>query len=56
MEASAIRSLRMSAADGFVLSRIDGRATEKELASLTGLPESQIRVSIDNLLALTGVS
>lgn len=52
MEASAIRSLRMSAADGFVLSRIDGRATEKELASLTGLPESQIRVSIDNLLAL----
>ncbi len=52
MEASEIRKLPLTAADGYVLSRIDGRSTEKDLAGLTGLPPMQIRTSIDKLLAL----
>jgi curved DNA-binding protein CbpA len=49
---SALRSLPLSAADGFVLSRIDGRTTERELANLTGLPPAQIEASLDKLLSL----
>jgi tetratricopeptide (TPR) repeat protein len=49
IEPSAMRSLSLSAADGFVLSRIDGKASEKDLASLTGLPEAQIRASLEKL-------
>ena len=56
IEASATRSLPLGAADGFVLSRIDGKTSEKGLASLTGLPESQIRASLDKLLTLGVVS
>jgi tetratricopeptide (TPR) repeat protein len=52
VDTSALRSLKISAADGFVLSRIDGRVTVTELASLTGLPELQIKASIDKLLSL----
>jgi curved DNA-binding protein CbpA len=56
MEASALRSLPLLAADGFVLSRIDGRASERELAALTGLPEMQIRTSLDKLLSLKAIA
>ena len=56
VEASAARSLPLGAADGFVLSRIDGKASEKELVSLTGLPDSQIRASLEKLLALKVIS
>jgi curved DNA-binding protein CbpA len=56
VDPGAVRTLRITAADGFVLSRIDGRATEKELASLTGLPDAQIRASLDNLFQLKVVA
>ena len=55
MEPSAIRSLPLGAADGFVLSRIDGRASERELAGLTGLPDMQIRSSLDKLFSLKAI-
>jgi len=45
-------ALRLSAVEGFVLSRIDGKTSEAELAGLTGLNESQIRGAIDKLLSL----
>jgi len=44
--------LPLDAADGFVLSRVDGVATERELADLTGLPESQIHKSLEKLASL----
>ena len=56
VEPSALRALRLSAADGFILSRIDGRAGERELASLTGLPDSQVRTSLETLLSLKVIS
>jgi tetratricopeptide (TPR) repeat protein len=55
IDASAMRKLPLGAADGFVLSRIDGRTSEKELAGLTGLPESQIRASLEKLFALKAI-
>jgi curved DNA-binding protein CbpA len=56
MEASALRSLPLVAADGFVLSRIDGKASERGLAALTGLPEMQIRTSLDKLFGLKAIA
>jgi curved DNA-binding protein CbpA len=50
--ASALSSLRLSAVEGFILSRIDGRAAENELASLTGLPEGQVRSTLEKLESL----
>ena len=44
--------LRLSASEGFVLSRIDGKANEAELAGLTGLHESQIRATLEKLVSL----
>jgi tetratricopeptide (TPR) repeat protein len=55
-EASALRSLPLGAADGFVLSRIDGKASERELASLTGLPATQIHSSLEKLLSLKAIA
>lgn len=49
---AAMHSLPLAAVDGFVLSRIDGRATEKELSGLTGLPEAQVRSSLEKLESL----
>jgi curved DNA-binding protein CbpA len=54
--AGAVRSLPLAPVDGFVLSRIDGRASERELASLTGLPEAQVRSSLDKLESLKVIS
>jgi curved DNA-binding protein CbpA len=44
--------LRLSASEGFVLSRIDGKANEAQLAGLTGLHESQIRATLEKLVSL----
>src|SRR5580658_8747808 len=51
-DASALSSLRLSAVEGFILSRIDGQAAENELAALTGLSEAQVRSTLDKLEAL----
>jgi hypothetical protein len=45
-------ALRLSSVEGFVLSRIDGKANESELAGLTGLNETQIRSALDKLVSL----
>jgi len=45
-------ALRLSAVEGFVLSRIDGKVSEKDLTGLTGLNESQVRGAIEKLLSL----
>jgi tetratricopeptide (TPR) repeat protein len=47
-----MQSLRLSATEGFVLSRIDGRMTVSELASMTGLPASTVRQVLDKLESL----
>jgi DnaJ domain len=45
-------ALRLSAVEGFVLSRIDGKANESELAGLTGLNATQVRGAIEKLVSL----
>lgn len=45
-------ALRLSSIEGFVLSRVDGKASESELAGLTGLNENQIRSALDKLVSL----
>ncbi len=52
MAPSALSALPLDAADGFVLSRVDGLATQRALADLTGLPESQIHKSLEKLASL----
>jgi curved DNA-binding protein CbpA len=47
--ASAAHSLPLAAVDGFVLSRVDGKASEKELSGLTGLSDAQVRSSLEKL-------
>jgi curved DNA-binding protein CbpA len=49
---SAMRELRLSAAEGFVLSRIDGRSNEKQLSAATGLSESMVRAALEKLESL----
>ncbi len=51
-DAGAARSLPLAAVDGFVLSRIDGKASEKELSGLTGLSLDQVRASLEKLASL----
>lgn len=52
VEPSAFSGLPLAPVDGFILSRIDGRATERALAGLTGLSESQVRSTLEKLLGL----
>jgi curved DNA-binding protein CbpA len=47
-----MRSLPLSPVDGFVLSRIDGRLSEQELSTLTGLPADQVQASLEKLVSL----
>lgn len=47
-----VRGAPLSPTDGFVLSRVDGIATEKDLVATTGLPEDQIVTSLAKLEAL----
>ncbi|HEX3345813.1 MAG TPA: hypothetical protein VHS09_14615, partial [Polyangiaceae bacterium] len=41
-----VRSAPLSPTDGFVLSRVDGIATEKDILATTGLPEDQVQASL----------
>ena len=47
-----IRSLPLTPADAFLLSRVDGTATEHDLALCTGLPPEQVVAMLDRLAAL----
>lgn len=47
-----VRSAPLSPADGFVLSRVDGIATEKDILATTGLPDDQVQASLAKLEAL----
>jgi len=47
-----VRSAPLSPTDGFVLSRVDGLATEKDILATTGLPEDQVQASLAKLEAL----
>jgi curved DNA-binding protein CbpA len=49
---SATQSLRLSATEGFILSRIDGKVSHAELGALTGLPESAVRAALEKLESL----
>jgi tetratricopeptide (TPR) repeat protein len=50
-----IRSLPLSALEGFVLSRIDGRASVLDIVALTGLPQEQVVPILDKLVTLRAV-
>lgn len=50
-----VRSLPLSALEGFVLSRIDGKSTMSDVVALTGLPADQVATIFDKLLALKAV-
>ena len=47
-----VRTLPLSALEGFVLSRIDGRAPVREIVAVTGLPADQVQQMLDRLLSL----
>jgi len=47
-----VRALPLSALEGFVLSRIDGRAPAREIVALTGLPADQVLQMLERLCAL----
>lgn len=50
-----VLSLPLSALEGFVLSRIDGRAPTKEILAVTGLPEEQVVQILERLRGLGAV-
>jgi curved DNA-binding protein CbpA len=50
--AGAVHTLPLAAVDGFVLSRIDGKASDRELSALTGLSVDQVRSSLEKLESL----
>jgi tetratricopeptide (TPR) repeat protein len=50
-----VRSLPLSALEGFVFSRIDGRASVAEIVTVTGLPMEQVGEIIDKLVKLGAV-
>jgi curved DNA-binding protein CbpA len=47
-----VRTFRLDATDGFLLSRIDGRSGPKDLARDTGLPEFQVDKTLEKLAKL----
>ena len=51
-----VRSAPLAPADGFVLSRVDGIATEKDILATTGLAEDQVQASLAKLEALGLIS
>ncbi len=51
-----VRSLPISPQDAFVLSRIDGSASETDLVLMTGLSVEQVRETIDRLADLGAVT
>ena len=55
-DAAAARSLKLLPVDGYVLSRVDGKASERELAALTGLPDGQVRTSLEKLESMSVIT
>ncbi|MEW5850381.1 MAG: DnaJ domain-containing protein [Myxococcota bacterium] len=51
-----ISRLPLSAEEGFVLSRVDGHTTVKELMTATGLPERSVQDALEKLLRLQAIS
>jgi len=51
-DSRAARSAPLSAADGFVLSRVDGVATERDIVAGCGLPDEQVLASLAKLESL----
>ena len=47
--------LELTPVEGFVLSRVDGFATVREILDLTGLPESQVTDTLQKLLGLGAI-
>jgi curved DNA-binding protein CbpA len=47
-----VRNAPLSSADGFVLSRVDGVATEKDIVATCGLPDEQVLASLAKLESL----
>jgi curved DNA-binding protein CbpA len=50
-----LKSLPLTPAQGFVFSRVDGTASEKEIATQTGLPAESVTRAIDRLIELGAV-
>ena len=51
-----LRRMPLTPVDGFVLSRVDGQASEDDIVLETGLPVDQVRASLDRLASLSLVS
>jgi hypothetical protein len=51
-----LRRMPLTPVDGFVLSRVDGRSSEDDLVTATGLAPDQVRASLDRLAGLSLVS
>src|SRR5580698_10220245 len=51
-----MRGLPLTPVDGFVLSRVDGKLTARDLAASTGLSEDQVSTSLDKLAELKVVA
>ncbi|MFM2421128.1 MAG: hypothetical protein RL385_5851, partial [Pseudomonadota bacterium] len=51
-----IRSLPLTAVEGFVLSRIDGRTGAQDIVALTGLGESQVAAILTRLAELGAIT
>jgi tetratricopeptide (TPR) repeat protein len=52
IEGLDVRTLPLSALEGFVLSRIDGRAPVREILAVTGLPPDQVMEMLERLCTL----
>lgn len=50
-----IRSLPLTAIDGFVFSRIDGRSSNLEIVAMTGLAREQVQAILERLVELGAV-
>jgi curved DNA-binding protein CbpA len=51
-----MRSLPLTPVDGFVLSRVDGKLSARDLAASTGLSDDQVSASLDKLAELKVVA
>jgi curved DNA-binding protein CbpA len=47
-----LRGVSLTPLDGFILSRVDGMLDERDIVSMTGIPEEQVRASLSKLEAL----
>ncbi len=51
-EGADLRTLNLSASDGFVLSQIDGKTALGDISDATGIPVEQVRKLVDRLVQL----